>query len=115
MVEAEYDLDWYELAQTITVGEMQEIHFFKDVEPLTFYCGLWYPKKAICRNYKIEQIIHPVLGNIQSINTRGLDYTITLITGEQLTVNAEEEPGKVYNYHIQPESWVFNVLLSTNT
>ena len=36
------------------------------------------------------------MGAVRKVDTRNLDYTITLADGTELRVNAEEEPGKLY-------------------
>lgn len=112
MNEAEYNLDWYELSQSIAVGDSKEFYFFKEIEPLTFYCGILHLDRAVKNRCKIEEITHSELGRIKSINTEGLDYHITLEAGDEFTINAEEEPGTVYGFHHPPQSWIFKVKLS---
>ena len=46
---------------------------------------------------------------IKGIITIGLDYTIYLEDGRVLSVNAEEDPGKIYNELINIEEWRFDV------
>jgi hypothetical protein len=57
---------------------------------------LWHPEDAVVARGTIVAIRHPELGAVRKVDTRGLDYTITLTNGTELTVNAEEEPGKLY-------------------
>lgn len=62
------------------------------------------PAKALLASGRIVAIRHPELGEIRKIDTRGLDYTITLADGTALLVNAEEDPGKLYEG--TPGAWV---------
>ena len=45
---------------------------------------------------KISRIRQPELGDIRKLDTCGLDYTITLVDGAAIVVNAEEDPGKMF-------------------
>ena len=58
---------------------------------------------------EILTINHKQLGRIKGIITIGLDYTIYLEDGRVLSVNAEEDPGKIYNDSINIEEWRFDV------
>jgi hypothetical protein len=44
----------------------------------------------------IAAIRHSELGAVRKVDTRGLDYALTLTDGTELLVNAEEEPGKLF-------------------
>src|SRR5262249_60025995 len=65
-------------------------------ESLVLYNTLWHPEDAVIASGTIAAIRHSELGEVRKVDTRGLDYTITLAHGSELTVNAEEEPGKMY-------------------
>ena len=41
--------------------------------------------------------------------TIGLDYTIYLADGTVLEVNAEEQPGKIYDSSVLVDDWTFDV------
>jgi hypothetical protein len=60
------------------------------------YNTLWHPEDAVVAEGRIATICHPELGEIRKVDTRGLDYTLTLADGTELLVNAEEEPGKLF-------------------
>jgi hypothetical protein len=60
------------------------------------YNTLWRPEEAVLARGTIAAIRHPELGTIRKVDTCGLDYTITFADGTELTVNAEEEPGKLF-------------------
>lgn len=96
---------WYELDQPIRVGQEGDFDFF--VEPpahirhegrRVFYHGGWSDS---CRNQftsrrvRIASIAHPQLGAIQSIDTNGLVYVITLADSRVVRVEAEETPGSI--------------------
>lgn len=63
--------------------------------------------------------MHSRLGPIQKVDTKGLDYTLILANGRALMVNAEEEPGKLYEHldgrwqpaPFQPDDWTLKVEL----
>jgi hypothetical protein len=94
---------WYELDPQLEVGNADEFVFWRVVpdnlvgpERLVLYNTLWCPKDAVVARGMIWAIHHPELGAIRKVDTRGLDYTITLADGAELLVNAEENPGLCY-------------------
>lgn len=90
-----WEPDWYELDQCIVVGDIDFFYLRKD--NLYFANGL-NPKLYECEvKAEILKITHPELGNIRGIITIGLDYSIYLGDGTVMIVNAEENPGKIYN------------------
>ncbi len=102
---------WYELDPHLEVGLNSEFVFWRVVpdhfqcsEQLVLYNDLWRPEDGMFANGTIIAIRHPELGDILKVDTRGLDYTITLRDGTELVVNAEEDPGKIYEG--KPGAWV---------
>src|SRR5262245_29237609 len=102
---------WYELDPELEVGMEGEFMFWRIVpdflrgpERLVLYNDTWRPEQGMFAQGKIAAIRHPELGEIRKVNTRDLDYTITLMDGTVLGVNAEEEPGKLYE--AGPGGWV---------
>lgn len=94
---------WYELDPLLEVGLADEFAFWREVpdhlrgpEALVLYNTLWHPEDALVARGTITAIRHPELGSVRKIDTRGLDYTITLEDGSELLVNAEEEPGRLF-------------------
>jgi hypothetical protein len=57
-----------------------------------FYNTIWHPGDGVFADGKIAAIRHPQLGDIRKIDTRGLDYSITLMDGTELLVNAQQFP-----------------------
>lgn len=111
MVHAAWIPGWYELDQPLEVGVEEEFVFWRVVpdylynsESLVFYNTLWHEGDGVFGTGRILKIRHPELGDIRKINTRGLDYTITLMDGSELLVNAEEEPGKMFEG--RPGDWI---------
>jgi hypothetical protein len=94
---------WYELDPPLEVGLADRFAFWRIVpehlrgpEPLVLYNTLWHPEDAMVARGTIAAIRHPELGEVRKVDTRGLDYTLTLADGTELLVNAEEEPGKIF-------------------
>src|SRR5262245_42728008 len=94
---------WYELDPPLEIGLTGEFPFWRVVpdhlqgpESLVLYNTLWRPEDVVVAEGTIVAIQHPELGMVRKVDTRGLDYTITLVDGTELLVNAEEEPGRVY-------------------
>ena len=103
MVEVAWVPGWYELDPLLEVGLADEFAFWRVVpdhlcgpESLVLYNTLWHPEDAVVACGTIAAIRHPELGAVRKVDTCGLDYTITLADGTELTVNAEEEPGKLF-------------------
>jgi hypothetical protein len=95
---------WYNLDQSLEIGKQDEFALFRSVPDhlqqfgdQVFYNDLWNPDNVLLIKATVVSITNPVLGAIRKIDTSDqLDYTITLSDGTELLVNAEEEPGKLY-------------------
>ncbi|MBI3411051.1 MAG: hypothetical protein HY040_22180 [Planctomycetes bacterium] len=94
---------WYELDQPLEVGQSGDFAFWwlvpehlRGPERLVLCNDFSHSGNLLIARGTIAAIRHPELGAIRKINTRGLDYTITLADGTELLVNAEEDPGKLY-------------------
>ncbi|MGL5359660.1 MAG: hypothetical protein ACRDBI_08100 [Shewanella sp.] len=95
---------WYEQDPSIVVGVTEQFVFHKPAnnEPLRFYSGAM-PSDAVKATGAIAAIYHSVLGAIESVDAQGLDYTLVLKDGRRLLVNAQEEPGLLYEW--VDDSW----------
>lgn len=112
---------WYELDQTLVLGERQKYWFFHhppaecqtDGEPveLVFYNQLDSTKNCVVRYANILEMTHPQLGPLLRVDTDGLDYIFYPVSGDEIVVNAEEEPGKTYDDSIEIEDWSVQVKL----
>jgi hypothetical protein len=105
MVRATWVPGWYGLDQPLAVGLTDEFAFWRILpedlrgapEGLVFYNTLWKPDDALMGNGTIMAISNPELGEIREVDTRpSLDYAIRLADGTTLQVDAEEEPGRLY-------------------
>ena len=101
---------WYELDQALEVGLDAEFAFLRVVpehlrglQRFVLYNDLLHTKDVVFACGKILAIWHAELGNIRKVDTSGLDYTVTLVDGSDLVVNAEENPGKIYED--KPGNW----------
>ncbi|NUO47998.1 MAG: hypothetical protein HOV80_03990 [Polyangiaceae bacterium] len=123
---AEWRPGWYELDQSLEVGVTAELAFFlrpqnsAPEDSLLFYNTLWSPKDAMIATGTVSRITHPKLGEIQKVDCRGLDYIFVLPDGHEFVVNAEEEPGRLYEKTTdgwspsaaQMDSWTLEVELT---
>jgi hypothetical protein len=112
---------WYELDQSLVVGQHQRFWFFQTPpstganEPIDF---MFFNQMASSANSQVRyarvlDIEHTDLGPLQRIDTDGLDYIFYPIDGNEVVVNAEEEPGKVYdNDEMAIEDWSVLVTLA---
>ena len=114
---------WYEMDQTLVVGERRRFWFFQESPPyesqsasrqdfeLVFFNQLDSSANCQVRFAKILEIKHEKLGLMSRIDTDGLDYIFTPIDGEKIIVNAEEEPGTTYDDDLEIDDWSVAVLL----
>ena len=105
-----YEFAWYEMDQDLEIGKSGEYTLTTDEG--SFFNGILNDKQYSVKFLTVNEILHPELGKIQKFSTEGLDYHITLENGTILEVNAEEEPGKIRDYPVQPKKWIFDVLVS---
>ena len=101
---------WYELDQSIVIGDIDLFYLTKD--------NCYFSYGLSSENYECEvkaeilKITHPELGDIKGIITIGLDYSIYLSDGNVIIVNAEENPGKIYNSQYVVNGWNFDVQIN---
>ena len=97
---------WYALDQSLAVGVRGEFAFYRIIpedlrdgtEGLVFYNTLWGSADALLGSGTIVKITNSELGEIRAVDTRSepLEYLIHLADGTTLDLNAEEEPGRLY-------------------
>ena len=114
---------WYELDQTLVVGEQKRFLFFQsnpsqeeigplpDDVDLVFFNQLDSSANSEVRFMKILEILHPQLGLLSRIDTDGMDYIFSPIDGNEIVVNAEEEPGTTYEEDLDVNDWSVVVTL----
>ena len=100
---------WYELDQTIIVGDKARFYLSSDENNHSFFNELYQSNSFIQKKLEVIRISHPVFGDVRGIVAIGLDYTIYLIDGTVLEVNAEEQPGQIYNSSLVIDDWTFEV------
>lgn len=97
---------WYELDQSIVVGDVDWFYLSKD----NLYFASGGLENDDCEvKAKILKITHPELGDIRGIITIGLDYSIYLSNGDIIIVNAEESPGDFESSEYIVNEWKFDV------
>jgi hypothetical protein len=97
---------WYERDLPINMGQVGDFEFFQSPPPYVKSDGFpvfWHdgwntePDKGVyTKHLRILSIRHPELGQVESIETEGLEYTIAMNDGRIAKLEAEEEPGTVY-------------------
>ncbi len=112
---------WYELDQSLVLGERQKYWFFQhppedcqskaEQVDLVFYNQLDSTKNCVVRYAKILEMNHPQLGPLLRVDTDGLDYIFYPASGEEVVVNAEEEPGTTYDDSLDIRDWSIQVKL----
>jgi len=106
---------WYELDQTLTLGERQKFWFFQTppdecsviAEDLdfVFYNQLDSTQNCIVRYARIAEMHHKELGDLLKVDTDGLDYIFASSNGEEIVVDAEEDPGTIYDSKLKVADW----------
>lgn len=112
---------WYELDQTLVLGVRQKLKFFETLPAeLTqtedtswvFFNGPNATENCVTRFAFVDQMLHPVMGELLRIDTDGLDYIFFPVNGHEVVVNAEEEPGSIYDGAGPITDWSVRVKLS---
>jgi hypothetical protein len=106
---------WYEMDIPIEVGQIDYFEFYLNAPEYVdaaglpvFFNGDWRDTNLFQTfKKKIISICHTELGNVQKIDTNGLDYTLTLADGTQIKVEAEESPGFISDDRKPIEDWRF--------
>jgi|GEM_PF-1042415 hypothetical protein len=60
---------------------------------------------------RVLEILHPILGPLERVDTSGLDYVFKPVGGDEIFVNAEEEPGVAYDFDQPVADWSLLVTL----
>lgn len=67
--------------------------------------------QPLFRFARVLEIIHPTLGPLERVDTSGLDYVFKPVGGDEIFVNAEEEPGVAYDFDQPIADWSLLVTL----
>jgi hypothetical protein len=102
---------WYELDQTVIVGDID--YFYLDKDEKKFAND--YSTSSVDKEVRGEiiKITHPELGELLGILTFGLSYKFFFTDGKFIRVDAEEKVGHIEypNDDIKVNDWVFEVEL----
>lgn len=113
---------WYELDQTLVLGQRQKLWFF--ITPphdlsldgpspdYVFFNQLDSTTNCQIRFARVTEMVHPKIGPLQRIDTDGCDYLFFPVDGQEIVVNAEEEPGQTYDDNLNVDQWIVNVTLA---
>ena len=113
---------WHGLDQSMTVGESADYSFYlyvpKAIAPeievdLVFFNTVFDADMRQVRRCTVDRIEHSEVGQIKEILTDGLDYQVNLPDGRTFMVNAEEEPGRIYDPRLSVKNWTLVVQLSS--
>jgi hypothetical protein len=103
---------WHELDQSLFVGQRSRFRFQVPEDgqlgsqgPLVFCNQATSPQYSRLRDAKVVSLKHPKLGPLERIDTDGLDYVFETVEGRTFLVNAEEEPGVIYDSEIHINDW----------
>ncbi len=111
---------WYELDQTLVAGETSRFWFFQtppsDFPQVENFDFVFYNQMASASNIQVREarvvsITHPQIGELKRIDTDGLDYIFYPVEGREIIVNAEEDPGTVYDAPLIITEWSVQVHL----
>ncbi len=75
--------------------ELQSRYQLDPDKDLVFFNRLDVTDNCIARYARIVEIFHPQLGPLLRIDAEGLDYIFYPVLGEEIVVNAEEQPGLI--------------------
>lgn len=111
---------WYEMDQSIAVAMTGKFLFFQNTSSgdsydddvdFVFFNQLDSDTNSELRFATVAEIYHKNLGPLKKVDTDGLDYIFSPIDGDDVLVNAEEEPGKTYDDELEIDDWSVEVLL----
>jgi len=105
-----WEPNWYELDQTVIVGDID--YFYLDKDEKTFANDFTSSEDKEVRG-EIIKITHRELGELLGVLTIGLSYKFFLKDGKSIQVDAEENIGQIeYPNDIKVNDWLFNVKLN---
>ncbi len=101
--------NWYELDQTVIVGDIGYFYLDKAEKEFANEMDSFEDKEV---RGEIIRITHREIGELKGILTIGLSYQFILNDGKYIQVDAEEQIGKIeYPDSYKVIDWVFNVEL----
>ncbi len=112
---------WYELDQPLTVGVNNRFWFYQNPPTdlpqaesvdFVFYNEMTAAANCQVRTATIISIHHSVLGQMVRIDTDGLDYVFYPESQDEIMVNAEENPGSIYDNPLEITDWSVTVTMN---
>ena len=118
-IRAVWEPGWHRLDQSIEVDQRDRFWFdaiqgSKSMDQKLAFFNRASSVETISevRTARIVTIVHSTFGPLKKIDTAGMDYVFTAADGRQFIVNAEEEPGMIYDEELHVDDWKFEVALS---
>ncbi len=113
---------WHERDQSLVLGQQQRIWFCRRCAPstdvdgnsvsLVLYNQSVEPQNRELRFATIVHLKNDVLGELKRVDADGLDYTFETVSEVKWIVNAEEEPGVIYDSDLRVADWSVWLTLS---
>lgn len=112
---------WYELDQSLVVGQRQRFWFYinpplervEETFDLVFFNQMTSTANSQIRYARVVDIEHPEFGPLQRVDSDGLDYIFYPVSGNEVVVNAEEDPGAVCDdSELRIKDWSVTVTLN---
>ena len=96
---------WYELDQSLKVGMYQRFWFFSNPPAeetpgevdFVFFNQMSSLANSQVRYARVLVMEHSEFGPLNRVDTDGLDYIFYPMDGNEFVVNADEEPGAIYD------------------
>ncbi len=96
---------WYELDQSLKVGMYQRFWFFSNPPAeetpgevdFVFFNQMSSLANSQVRYARVLDMEHSEFGPLNRVDTDGLDYIFYPMDGNEFVVNADEEPGSIYD------------------
>jgi hypothetical protein len=117
---------WYAMDQKIARTEHKTLHFFTSVPEhvrsrLVHFSGEEYAAVFSSGSRKdrgwyeldgeIVSIENSELGEIASVRPAGFDYVVTLASGDEILVDAEENPGTIHGSERMISDWTMRIVV----
>ena len=102
---------WFELDQSVVVNDRDIFFFEMSANPLRFsnFAG---DVPIFEAEATVVGILHEVLGELRAILAENLDYELIKPDGSRIRIDAEQDPGRVYDTGETLEPLQFTIELS---
>ena len=86
---------WFELDQSVVVNDRDVFFFEMTANPLRF-SNFTGDVPIFEAEATVVEIRHEVFGELRAILAEGLDYELIKADGSRIRIDAEQDPGRVY-------------------